>query len=65
MRKIEHLIKATHSLEFLLNDLRAALSQATAIESIVILRQITKAVDLDNEIKQLLSAVESSEAKSE
>jgi len=58
MRKIEHITKATHSMEFLLNDLRSALSQATALEAIVIINQIKKAADLDNELKQLLSAME-------
>ena len=62
MRKLEHIIKATHSMEFLLGDLRAALEQATAIEAIVILNQIKKAADLDNELKQLLSAMESQDA---
>jgi hypothetical protein len=44
-------------MEFLLRDLQSALKQATAIEAMVILRQITKAVDLDLELKQLLSAL--------
>lgn len=56
----ESLTKAAQSAEFLRRDLRAALTQADAVQALVILPMIERATMLERDAYALLMAVEES-----
>jgi hypothetical protein len=57
----ESLLKATHSLGFAIGDLRAALSNANAVEALILLPLIAQAAQLDASIAAFLTARTSQE----
>lgn len=58
MPKSENFLKATHSVGFLIGDLRAALAIATAVEALVLLPLIEQAAQLQQRIEALHAAVD-------
>jgi len=54
----EPLTKASHSIGFAMDDLRAALNRSGPVEALVIAELIRKAARLRNDISALLGAME-------
>ena len=57
MNKLEHIIKAKHSMEFCVSDLQGALSSSTELESIIIFDLLEKAAKLKNDLAHLERAM--------
>ena len=61
MNKLEHIIKAGHSIQFCISDLQAALSTSSELESIIILDLIENAAKLQTRLNHLEKALQANQ----
>ncbi len=59
----ESLLKVTHSLGFMISDLRAALSKANAVEALILMPMIEQTAQLETSIAAFLNARTSQEGR--